>query len=426
MNPLYPPTYYAATAASARERPAFGGTARADVVVVGGGYTGLSAALHLAGAGAKTILLEAERVAFAASGRNGGQIHSGQRQDQATLEAWFGEERAQALWRSAEEANALVRALIAEHKIPCAVTDGLIVAAHDAAAARDLREEAEHLATKYGCAQARFLDRAETEAAIGSSVYHGSLRDAGGGHLHPLNYALGLAEAAEAAGVVIHEGSRVLALEPRENGVVARVDIGMVAADRVILACDAFASTLAPELAGYLAHIESYIVATARLTEKQQRTILPLRDAVADTRHVLDYYRLSEDHRLLFAGGETYFAPARDIAGLVRPHMLRVYPELAETPIDYAWRGTVAITRSRLPHFGRLLGGRALFAHGYSGQGVALATLGGKLAADAALGESEGFELYASLPAKPFPGGALLMKPLTAAALAWFKLKDAF
>ncbi len=423
MTTPYPDSYYAEAAAAAPPRPAFSGTAKVDVVVVGGGYTGLSAALHLAEAGAKVMLLEAARVGFAASGRNGGQIHGGFRKHQAELEKWLGVERARGLWALSEEAKTLIRARVAKHKISCALTDGVIIAAHSRRAARELATDTDYLNAHYGYALARTLTGEETNALIGTKIYHGGRFDAGGGHLQPLAFALGLAHAAEKAGAKLHEDSRVLALEANGHGVTARLEFGIVAAGHAILACDAFTPALAPELAPYLATVDSHIVATAPLSEDLRRTILTNNAAVADTRHVVDYYRLSEDHRLLFAGGEYIFGSVKNIVALVRPHLLKVFPQLRDTPITHAWGGTVGITRTRMPHFGRLKQ-RILFGYGYSGHGVALAMLGGKVLAEAATGKSDGFDLLAGVPAKRFPGGKSLRKPLVGAALFGLKLYD--
>jgi gamma-glutamylputrescine oxidase len=423
MTTPYPDSYYAEATAGTAPRRAFAGTAKADVMVIGGGYTGLSAALHLAEAGAQVILLEATRIGFAASGRNGGQIHSGYRKHQAELEKWLGVGRARALWALAEEAKALIHARVAKHKISCALTGGVILAAHSQRAAHELDTDTNYLNQHYGYAEARTLTRDETIALIGTNIYHGGRFDAGGGHLQPLSYALGLAHAAEETGATLYEDSRVLSLDANNNGVTAKLASGIVTAEQAILACDAFTPALAPELAPYLATVDSHIVATEPLPEQFRQTILKNNAAVADTRHVVDYYRLSADHRLLFAGGEYLWGAPDDVAAFVRPHMLRVFPQLRDLRITHGWGGTVGITRTRMPHFGWLKN-RILFGYGYSGHGVALATLGGKVLAEAALGKSEGFDLLASVPARRFPGGQALRRPLVAAALLALKLAD--
>lgn len=422
--PSPPQGYYAVSAAPPPPRPAVAHALKADICVVGGGFTGLCAALRLAEKGAVTALIEAESVAFAASGRNGGQIHTGLRKGQAELERWLGPLHAHDLWTLSEEAKALVRALIERHAIACELKPGLVIAAHNKAAARALADDTAHLARAYGYFAARMMDADETRCALGTSLYPAARYDSGGGHLHPLRFARGLATAAEQAGASIWERSPALRLEPEGSEIVVLTPEGSVRAGHVILATDAFSGSLVPELEAYIGHVESFVTATAPLPAALAAQILPCDAAVADTRHVLDYYRKSGDGRLLFAGRESYWTPPADIAGLVRPRMLEVFPQLAAVPTDYAWRGTVGITRTRMPHFGRL-GERVLFAHGYSGQGVALACLGGALMADAVLGAPERFETFARVPAKPFPGGAVLRKPLVAAALFAFKLLDA-
>jgi gamma-glutamylputrescine oxidase len=425
MEPAIPPQgYYAASAHGAPARPRLSGTVAADIGVIGAGYTGLSAALHLARAGARVAVLEAESVGFAASGRNGGQIHTGLRKDQPELERWLGEGHARALWDLTEEAKATVRALVREHAIDCALKDGLVIAAHNETAARELAEDTEHLACVYDYGAARMMDAAETARQLGTGIYPAARYDSGGGHLHPLDFARGLAAAAETAGAAIYEQSRVLALDEDAAGANLRTAGGLVTAGHVLLATDAFSGAVAPQLAQYIGHVESFICATAPLGAALNAEVLPCDAAVADTRHVLDYYRKSADGRMLFAGRESYWSIPSDIAGLVRPRMAHVYPVLKDVPIEYAWSGAVGITRTRMPHFGRL-SKRILFAHGYSGQGVALATMGGKLMAEAALGQPERFDVFARVPAEPFPGGQLLRRPLVAAALMWFKLVDA-
>ncbi|MBN9544752.1 MAG: FAD-binding oxidoreductase [Alphaproteobacteria bacterium] len=418
-------SWYRVSAPPSHAHIALLGSARADICVVGGGFTGLSAALHLAEKGAKVALIEVGTVGSGASGRNGGQIHTGLRQRQKALERWLGKEHARALWDLAQESKALVRDLAARHGIDCALKDGLVIAAHHRRALRPLAEDTEHLRRHYNYGQAEMIDAAGTARCLGTSVYPGGRLDKGGGHLHPLAFARGLARAGEAAGVRFHEHTRAVRIEQNERCVRVQCESGAIDAGQVILACDALSGDVAPQLAPFIAHVESFIVATEPLASPLYDTILPLDAAVADTRHVLDYYRKSEDRRLLFGGRESYWTPPADIAAMVRPRMESVYPFLKGARIEFAWSGTVGITATRMPHFGRI-GSRVLFAHGYSGQGVALANLGGKLLAEAALGAPERFDVFARVPAKVFPGNAWLRKPLVTAGLAWFKLLDYF
>jgi gamma-glutamylputrescine oxidase len=420
-----PENYYRASLAPAAAHPRLEGTHWTDICVVGGGFTGLSAALHLATAGASVTLIEAETIGFAASGRNGGQIHTGFRKTQEQLERWLGEIHARDLWALGEEAKMLVRDLATAHQIDCALKSGLIIAAHDRAAARELAEDTAYLRTHYGYTAARMVDAAETAAQLGTGVYPAARFDSGGGHLQPLAFARGLAQAVERAGARLHECTRARQIETSGAGVRVVCDGAVIDADRVIVACDAFTGDLLPHLAPYIAHVESFITATEPLPDALYASVLPSDAAVADTRHVLDYYRKTEDRRMLFAGRESYFTVPSDVARLVRPRMERVYPALKTVRMEYAWRGTVGITRTRMPHFGRL-GERILFAHGYSGQGVALANLGGKVLAEATMGKPDRFDILARVPAKRFPGGAALRKPLVSAGLLWFKLLDHF
>ena len=417
----YPASFYAARAGIPSPRPPLRGKVRADVAIVGGGFTGIAAALHLAECGRHAIVVEAARIGFEASGRNGGQIHSGFNVEQGELEQEFGKPRAHGLWTVAERAKALVRAHIRDRSIACSLHGGILVAAHDRAAADDLAAKVRHLNAQYDYDAARFLSSEETAARIGSRIYHGALEDRGGGHLDPLALVLGLAQAAEEAGAVIYEGTRALAVEPRNGGVAATCTNGEIRAQTAILACDAFMPAIAPALAPYLANIESYVVATAPVNEA---AILPRNDAVADTRRALDYYRMSDERQLVFAGGETTLAKARDIDALVRPRLERVFPQLRQIAITHRWSGTVGITRRRLPHFGRLAP-NILFGYGYSGQGVALGTYGGKILADAVMGHDEEFALLASIPPKPFPFSRGLRQPMAAAMVLGLKLSDA-
>ena len=243
-----------------------------------------------------------------------------------------------------------------------------------------------------------------------------------GGHLHPLNYTLGLAEAALTAGVTIHEQSPAIGLENSPGGV--RVDHGAGAVRRrhAVLAGDALLTGLEPRVNNRIMPVANYIVATEPLGELAQR-LIPDDAAISDTRFVVNYFRLSADGRLLFGGGERYTPDApRDIAGFVRPHMERVFPQLRGRPIDHAWGGLVSITSTRLPHVGRQ--GEVLFAHGYSGMGVILSTLAGKLLVEAMAGETERFDLFAGVEPPAFPGGVTLRGPLHVLGMLWYALQD--
>jgi gamma-glutamylputrescine oxidase len=415
----YPASWYAETAPLLPPFPPLAGEVAADVCVIGGGYTGLSAALHLAEAGLDVVLLEAQRVGWGASGRNGGQLGSGQRQDQDWLERAFGQSRAHALWDLAEEAKALVKALIARHAIACDLKPGIIYAAHKAAYAPEYQAYAEKLARDYACAEAEPLDRPAIEARLGTRAYHGGMLDRGAAHLNPLAFALGLARAAQAAGARIHERSRVEALAPD-----VRTAAGRVRARFTVLAANGYLGGLAPAVAARVMPINNFIVATEPLGEARARELIRDDVAVADSRFVVNYFRLTPDRRLLFGGGESYgWRFPADIAAVVRPRMLAIYPQLAGARIEHAWGGTLAITVNRLPAFQRL-GPTTFSAAGYSGHGLALATLAGKLIAEAVQGTAGRFDVLASLPQPRFPGGAALRWPLLVLAMSWYAMRD--
>lgn len=422
-DPNPPQGFYAVSAGTPPARPRLTGTVKADACVIGAGFTGLSAALTLAQSGAKVVVLEAETVGFAASGRNGGQIHTGHRKTQEELERWLGNVHARDLWDLCEESKTLLRENLRAHAIDCDLKDGLVIAAHNKGAIPALAEETEYLVKYYGYSQMRMMDAAETVRQLGTEAYPAARYDMGGGHIHPLKYARGMAVAAEKAGAQIFEHSRVRAIDEDRAGANVRCADGLVTADHILLATDAFIADLAPQLAKYIGHVESFVSATEPLDEELNAKVLPCDAAVADTRHVLDYYRKSADGRMLYAGRESYWTIPKDIAAVVRPRMLSVFPNLASVKTEYAWSGDVGITATRMPHLGRL-SPRMLFAYGYSGQGVALTNIGGKVMAEAVLGKPERFEALARVPPTPFPGGALLRKPLVSGALMWFKLMD--
>jgi len=421
----YPASYYAATAQSLPEFPAAAGDITCDVCVIGGGYTGLSAALHLAQSGVDVVLIDAHRVGWGASGRNGGQVSGGQRLDQDSLEKMVGTTRAHALWDMSLDSISLVKDLIKQHKIDCGYTDGIIHADHRARFVAATHDYAEKLAKDYDYHLMTPLDRDAMRAHVGSDNYFGGSLDLGSGHLHPLNFALGLAAAAQKAGARLFENSRATALT---EGAPATVKTAMatIKAGHVIVAANGYLGKLHPALARRIMPINNFIVATEPLSESMAKSLIRDKHAVADSRFVINYFRLSQDRRMLFGGIETYsYTFPRDIAAKVSKPMLQIYPHLKGTRIDYAWGGTLGITRSRMPNVMRI-GETILSAGGFSGHGVAMATLSGKIMAEAIAGRRENFDLLRDVPTPAFPGGTLLRFPLLVLAMTWFAMRDKF
>jgi gamma-glutamylputrescine oxidase len=416
-----PASYYVATANPWTDCPALEGEARADLVVVGGGCTGLAAALFAARAGLSVILLEGGAVGWGASGRNGGQIIPGLRKGAAELVERLGALRARALLDVAFEARDLVVGLIDDNAIACDLkTTGHLLGAAKAADIRWMEAEAKCLATVMNYPHVDLLSAAGARAQV-DTVYHGALLDRRGGHLHPLNYTLGLAQAARAAGVVVHERSAVTALRSERGGVRAETPGGAVLAKRAVLAGDALLTGLLSRVNTRIMPVANYIAATEPLADPA--ALIPHDVAVSDSRFVVNYYRLSADGRLLFGGGERYSPdPPGDIAAFARGHMEAVFPRIRGVPITHAWGGLVSVTQTRLPHLGRE--GEIWFAHGYSGLGVILSTLAGKLLVEAMLGETDRFERFADLEPPPFPGGAALRGPLHVLGMLWYALRD--
>ena len=423
LNPEHPDSYYAASAPAVERRPALAGRETADVCIVGAGFTGISAALHLAERGYSVVVLEAARAGWGASGRNGGQVGSGMRESMSVLERDLGASHAADLWALCEEAKAIIAERIARHGIRCDWRPGNLLASTRERYMGWIEGEAEFCHRRFGYRGYRMLSRAEMREEVASECYVGGRMDEGGGHLHPLRFVLGMAAAAEHAGVRIFEGSRV---ERIRWGSPAQVSTagGVVEADYVVLAGNAYLGRLERRIESRIMPIVNHVLATEPLGEHRARSLVRSGACVHATRFVVDYYRCTADHRLLFGGGETYSdRPLDDPKAFVRRYMLRVFPQLADARIDYAWSGRLAITRSRLPHVGRLAP-NGFFAQGFSGHGVALTQITGKLIAEAVAGTAERFDVLAGLRHRAFPGGPRLRHPLLVVGMLYYALRD--
>jgi gamma-glutamylputrescine oxidase len=414
---------YAATADLELRFPSLDQATKADVAIIGGGYTGLSAALHLAEAGINVTLLESHRIGWGASGRNGGQLHSGQRRDQDWLEEKLGLDDARHLWALGEAAKVLVKDLIARHRIACDWRDGLIETVHKRRLVPHEIAYVEKLRHSYGYDSVEWLDRDRLASAIGTGVYFGGRRDRGAGHLDPLKFAQGLARAAATAGARIYEDTRATRIDAGNPRVVL-TERGKITADIVVLAGNGYLDGLDEEAESRMMPIDNYILATAPIGAGQPGGLIAGGEAVSDTRFVVYYFRPTRDGRLVFGGGETYSRrPPSDIAAFVRRHLVRIYPALADVTVDFAWGGTLAITVPRLPLIRRLRPG-VYVAAGYSGQGVALAPFAGKVIADAIAGNPAILDRFAALPVPSFPGGKAFRYPALVAGMTWYALRD--
>ena len=417
-------SYYAATAHPAPARAPLRGDVEADVCVVGGGIAGCSTALHLAERGYRVVLLEGRRIGWGASGRSGGQAIFGYAAGQDKLVAEVGREHARRLFDLSVDALDLLRDTVARHSIDCDLHWGQAHVAVKPRQVGELQAWRDELERDYDYRTLRWMDRDETRALIASDRYLGGLIDTRSGHLHPLNYTLGLARAAESAGARLHEASQVTGLE-HGDVVTVRTAGGSVRARHVALCCNAYIDDrVSKMLRNRIMPVGTYIVATEPLGESRLRSILRENVAVTDVNWVLDYFRCSADHRLLFGGRVSY--SGLDPLGTeraTRARMLAVFPQLADVRIDYAWGGYVDITMSRAPDFGRL-SPNVYYLQGFSGHGIALTGLAGKLVAEAVAGQAERFDLYAKLRHRDFPGGPAFRTPALVLAMAWFRLKD--
>lgn len=429
MNPLYrndisghhAPSWYAASVPSAPDRPALADTIRADVAILGAGFTGLWAALTLARRGVRVVVLDAHRVGFGASGRNGGQVHSGFNKGQDWLEARLGVDAARALWALSEAAKKNLRDFCQTQAPEAEYRSGIAHGAYSMAERDKLACEADYMARIYGH-EIHVMDRSQFAELVKSPLYRGGTLDPSGGHLHPLAYAQALARAAEAEGAVIHECSEVTEIVGGAKATL-KTTKGSVTADHVIVAGNGYLPNILPQVNADVMPINSFIAATEPLPQKWQE-VLSQDIAVADSKFVVNYYRFSADRRFLFGGRESYsIGFPDDIATALVARMHRLFPQLEGVKVDYVWGGALGITPTRLPIVKRIAS-NIIAAGGFSGQGVALSGMAGRIMAEAILGDGRGLETFATLPTPRFPGGRAFRAPILALAMTWFALRD--
>lgn len=399
------------------------GEHRVDVCVIGGGVTGCSAALHLAERGYRVKLLEARRIGWGASGRSGGHVLPGLGVGMDLVRKNLGLDAAQRIWGLTREAVDLTEALIERHNIPCDLKRGYVHTAITRRHVRGYRAWMDEMRRDYGYDELEWVEGEDLKARVCSDYYIAGVTEPAGRHLHPLNYTLGLARAAHDQGVEIHEESPAVQIEHGQPVTVTTAE-GHVRADYLVIACNAYLEELDPQLRAKIMPVSNYIIATEPLSAEQVAATLPQDDAVADANFVLDYYKLSGDQRLVYGGQVSYDGrEPPNLRGRMEAKMASIFPALRNIRIEYMWGGFVGITFNRFPHFGRR-GDNVYFAHGYSGQGMALAGLAGKVVAEAVAGQAERFDLFASMRHRDFPGGRRLRAPLLVLATTFYRLRD--
>lgn len=427
-TPEHAPSYYAASTNMALSFPALTSEECADVCIVGGGFTGLNTAIELAQRGFSVVLLEAHRVGWGASGRNGGQLIRGVGHDLEQFESIIGAEGVRELKLMGLEAVQIVRRRIEQFNIDCDLTWGYCDLANKPAHLEAFREDMAELRGLGYQAEMKIIEPDQMHSVVGSDVYVGGMTDMGSGHLHPLNLALGEARAAQSLGVRVYEQSAVTAIDYGPQVTVHTAN-GRVRAGQLVIGCNAYLRELQPQLSGKVLPAGSYVIATEPLSEEQARRLIPQNMALCDQRVALDYYRLSRDRRLLFGGACHYSGrDPQDIAAYMRPKMLRVFPQLADVKIDYQWGGMIGIGANRLPQIGKLPGqANVFFAQAYSGHGVNATHLAAQLLTEAISGQaSRGFELFSQVPHMTFPGGKQFRSQLLALGMLWHRIKEVF
>jgi len=398
-----------------------------DVCVIGGGLTGISSALNLANKGYSVILLEARKIGWGASGRNGGQLGIGMRKNQFFLEKKLGINHAKQLWKLGLEAVEEAKDCIKKYKIDCALKKGVLTAGYYKKNKKELLEEMDYIQKNYDFDKYEFLNSKKIKEEINSKKYYSGLLNKGSYHLNPLKFLLGLTNQLINLNVNIIENTPVTSIAETTDGVKIITKKNIVKAKYVVVGCNGYLDKLLGKIRNKFMPINNYMIATEPLGEDKARRLIKNNYAVCDTRFIIDYYRFSEDWRMIFGGGETYTSSFKhNSKNFVKERMYKVFPELKKFNIEYSWGGTLAITVNRLPNFGTMMNGKVIYAHGYSGHGLALSTLAGKIIAEKISGFPDRFNFFESIKHISIPGGDFFRRPIYSAAIAYYKMRDIF
>ncbi|MBQ0761732.1 NAD(P)/FAD-dependent oxidoreductase [Marinobacter psychrophilus] len=422
-NGSHAASYYAASANAAPERAELTGDHQIDVCIVGAGYTGLSTGLYLAEKGYKVAIIEGARVGWGASGRNGGQIVNGLNASLQTIKKRYGQDTATFVAGLVQEGGEIIRERISTYDIKCDLKEKNIFTGLTSAHMGEL-EERMKLWASYGLKNQEMLDKNQLREHVNSDLYAGGLIDHSGGHMHPLNLALGEAAAFEQNGGIIYEMSPVIDVDQAAVQPVVKTAKGTMTCKTLVLCGNAYLGHVVPTLTSRVMPVSTQVMATEPLGEARARELIPTDACVEDIRYILDYYRLSGDNRMLFGGGTVYGgADPSDIKAKLQRNMDKVFPQLKGVKIDYAWSGNFALSFSRVPQMGRI-GGNTYFAHGYSGHGVTGSHTFGRILAEAIHGDLTRFDVFAKVPWYPFPGGRMLRVPYSVMGSWWYGVRD--
>ncbi len=396
-----------------------------DICIIGGGLTGISSAINLSKKGYSVILCEARKIGWGASGRNGGQLGIGMRKDQFTIEKKLGLRHAKELWSLGLEAVEDVKNLIKENEIDCHLVNGVMSTACFEKDIDEYKFEIEHMAKNYDFEGYQFFNKEKIREEINSKMYLAGLLNSGSYHLNPLKLTLGLAKVAQKNKVKIFENTPIEKIREEGDRVQVMSKKGLIRANQVVVACNGYLDSILGSKKNKFMPINNYVVATEPLGEKRARQIIKNNYAVCDTRFIIDYYRFSEDWRMIFGGGETFTSNfVKNATSFVSKRMIKVFPQLQNVKIDYSWGGTLAITVNRLPHFGTLMNNKVSYAFGYSGHGLALSVLAGKLIGENIHGDHERFKFFSDINHMSIPLGSIFRRPIYSSAILYYKIRD--